>query len=385
MLSIKIFLTQRKYFASAFFFFCFSLIFSTWVTYIPHIADAIGITEGKIGGAIFFCALGSFVMIPVANRVVHRIGEGRSTYWALIIYCATLFGPFLAYDYVSLCINLFVFGMASSLYAISLNSLTATVEKQDRVYIMTGSHGFWSIGGVIGAASGSYMATLLHNPIIHVSLVVLFIIASQTYMRSDYYFRKGEHHSKEKTHRKHLRPLIIIALIGLILMVGEGAIADWGALYLKKIIHIPLQYIGMGYAAFSFAMMIGRFTGDALSHKLGSWRLITYSTLVSIVGFILILILNPVVALFGFFVVGLGFSVIVPEVYRLASKVEGIKTSDGVSFIAATTNIGFLAGPVLLGFLAELKSLHFSFMALTAYISLAFFIAFWKMNKNKIS
>jgi MFS family permease len=385
MLSIKIFLTRRKYFASAFFFFCFSLIFSTWVTYIPHIAENIGITEGKIGGAIFFSALGSFLMIPVANRVVHRIGEGRSTYWALIVYCATLFGPFLAYDYVSLCINLFVFGMASSLYAISLNTLTATVEKQDRVYIMTGSHGFWSIGGVIGAASGSFIASWLHNPILHVSLVVLFIIGSQTYMRSDYYFRKGEHHTHEKTHRKHLRPLIIVALIGLILMVGEGAIADWGALYLKKIILIPLQYIGMGYAAFSFAMMIGRFTGDALSHQLGSWRLITYSTLVSLVGFGLILILQPVVALIGFFVVGLGFSVIVPEVYRLASKVEGIKTSDGVSFIAATTNIGFLAGPVLLGLLAEIKSLHYSFMALTAFISLAFIIAFGKMNSKKIS
>jgi fucose permease len=322
-------------------------------------------------------------MIPVANRLVDRIGVGKSTYWALVIYGLTLFGPFLAFNYVSLCVALFIFGMASSWYAISLNSLTATIEKQDNVYIMTGSHGFWSIGGMIGAGTGSFLASLLHNPIIHVGIIVLIIIGIQSYLRSDYYFRKGEQHPKEKHHYNHIRPLIVIAAVGLVLMVAEGAIADWSALYLKKIVQIKLQYIGMGYAAFSFAMMIGRFSGDALSQKHGSWQLLTYASLLSIAGFLLVLILSPIVALIGFFVVGLGFSVIVPEVYRLASKVEGIKTSDGVSFIAASTNIGFLVGPVMLGFLAELKSLHLSFMLLTAFVSLAFFIALWKNNKTR--
>jgi len=73
----------------------------------------------------------------------------------------------------------------------------------------------------------------------------------------------------------------------------------------------------------------------------------------------------------------------VPEGYRLASKVEGVKTADGVAFVAATTNIGFLVGRVLLGFIAELRSLHLSFMVLTAFVSIAFFIAFWKYNNLK--
>jgi fucose permease len=131
--------------------------------------------------------------------------------------------------------------------------------------------------------------------------------------------------------------------------------------------------------------MIGRFTGDSLSKKFGSWLLITYASLIAISGFLLVLILNPAFAIPGFFVVGLGFSVIVPEVYRLASNIEGIKTAEGVSFVAATTNIGFLAGPVLLGFIAELKSLHLSFIVLTAWVSLAFFLAFWEYkNPNNL-
>jgi fucose permease len=271
--------------------------------------------------------------------------------------------------------------MAGSSFAISLNSLTATIEKQDGVYIMSGSHGFWSIGGMVGSATGSLIAALVHNPIIHISFLVLAIQIIQTKLKSQYFFRIEEQPLKEKQKRTDIMPLVVIAIVGLIVMVSEGAIADWSALYLKKIILLNIKYIGFGYSAFSFAMMIGRFTGDSLSKKLGSWLLITYASMIGILGFLLVLILSPFFSIPGFFVIGLGFSVIVPEVYRLASNVDGIKTADGVSFIAATTNIGFLVGPVLLGFIAELKSLHLSFIVLTGWVSLAFFIAFWKFKK----
>ena len=382
MNSIKFFYQNKKYFASAFLFFCFSLIFSTWVTYIPQIADKLLITEGKIGKAIFFSALGAFVMIRICRHIVDRVGVGKYTFFALIVYCIFFYGPFLAYSYNTLCLSLFFFGMASSSFAISLNSLTATIEKQDEIYIMSRSHAFWSIGGMIGAATGSFIAVLLHNPILHISILVAIILLIQFRIKFHYYHRIGEVLIKEKNNKKNLKPLYVIAVVGLVMMVSEGAIADWSALYLKKIILLDMKYIGFGYAAFSSAMMIGRFTGDSLSKNLGSWQLITYSCLTGILGFLLVLILNPVISILGFFVVGLGFSVVVPEVYRLASKVEGVKTSDGVSFIAATSNIGFLVGPVLLGFVAEFKSLHLSFMVLTAFVSLAFFIAF---AKNKVS
>jgi fucose permease len=377
MISIKFFFQNKKYFASAFLYSCFSLIFSTWVTYIPHIAEKIGITEGRIGKAIFFAAFGAFFMIRICRHLIDRVGVGRYAYFALIIYCICFFGPFLAYNYVSLCISLFIFGMAGSSYAISVNSLTATIEKQDGVYIMSGSHGFWSLGGMVGSATGSFIAAMVHNPLIHISVLVIAIQIIQSGLKSQYFYRRGQLPLKEKQKRK-ITPLIVIALIGLVVMVSEGAIADWSALYLKKIILLDIKYIGFGYSAFSFAMMVGRFTGDSFSKKLGSWQLITYASLIAISGFALVLFLNPIITIAGFFVVGLGFSVIVPEVYRLASNVGGVKTADGVSFIAATTNIGFLVGPVLLGFIAEMKSLHLSFIVLTFWVSLAFFMAFWK-------
>jgi fucose permease len=384
MSSIKIFYKNKKYFASAFLYSCFSLIFSTWVTYIPHISEKLEINEGKIGNAIFFSALGAFFMIRICRHLIDRVGVGRYAYFALISYCICFFGPFLAYNYISLCVSLFIFGMAGSSFAISLNSLTATIEKQDNLYVMSGSHGFWSIGGMIGAATGSFIAALVQNPILHISVLVLLILFVETRLKNEYYFRRGDQLEVVKKRRSaHIKPLFLIALIGLVIMVSEGAIADWSALYLKKVIQIDLKFIGLGYAAFACAMMIGRFSGDSLSRKLGSWKLITVAIIIGMAGFVLVLIYNPLVSILGFFVIGLGFSVVVPEVYRLASNVEGIKTADAVSFVAATTNIGFMLGPVVLGYIAEMRTLHLSFMVLTAFVSIALFISIWKLRSSK--
>ncbi|PTN28685.1 MFS transporter, partial [Desulfonatronum sp. SC1] len=76
MLSIKIFFQNRRFFAPAFLYSCFSLVFSTWIIYIPYIAEKLNISEGHVGGALFFTSLGSFVMIPVSNKLIDVLGVG---------------------------------------------------------------------------------------------------------------------------------------------------------------------------------------------------------------------------------------------------------------------------------------------------------------------
>jgi predicted MFS family arabinose efflux permease len=379
MLSLKLFFSNRKFFAPAFLYSCFSLVFSTWVTYIPHIAEKLGITEGKIGGAIFFMACGSLTMLPISNRLTDLLGVGRQALFGFTGYAIALYGLFLAPNYTFLCSALFVFGMMSSVFAISLNSLTAVIEKQSGMFIMTGSHGFWSIGGMIGASTGSFIAGLLHKPLLHISILVIILLTVQHFWLSKEYIHiRTEKHIRQKHDKFPLKPLLGIASIGLVMMVSEGAIADWSGLYLKKIVVMQYQFIGLGYALFSMGMAIGRFAGDTLSRRFGSWKLLRMAMTTSLAGFVLVILASPFSAMPGFFVIGLGFSIIVPEVYRLASHIKGIRTADGVSFIAGTSNVGFLIGPAFLGFVAELQSLRFSFMVLSVFIAVALLFTFLK-------
>jgi len=378
MLSLKIYFQSRKYFAPAFLYSCFSLVFSTWVTYIPFIADKLHITEGKIGGALFFTSLGSLSMLPISNKLVDKLGVGRQAFIGFVCYALSMYGMFLAPTYVYLCAALYCFGLMSSVFAISLNSLTATIEKQEGRNIMTGNHGFWSIGGMIGSATGSFIAGMLKMPFIHITILVTLLIGVQFWLKNEYVHIRSERFVKEKQGKFPIKPLLAIVSIGIVLMVSEGAMADWSALYMKKVVMMKGQYLGLGYSLFSVGMASGRFVGDSLSNRFGSWKLLRMAIGTSLVGFTLVLLAFQVTALIGFLIIGLGFSIVVPEVYRLASRIEGIRTADGVSFIAASSNIGFLTGPVVLGFIAEAYTLHTSFMVLMACIFMVFLLSFRK-------
>jgi len=215
-------------------------------------------------------------------------------------------------------------------------------------------------------------------PLLHITILVIILVGLQLWLKKEYYHIRSEHYEKDKHRKFPLRPLLAIAAVGLAIMISEGAIADWSALYLKKVVMLKVTFIGFGYALFSLGMTIGRFTGDVLSHRFGSWKLLRMAIGTSLFGFVLVLVTYPFSALIGFFVIGIGFSIIVPEVYRLASTIKGIRSSDGVSFISATANIGFMTGPVVLGFIAELHTLHLSFIVLSGIVSLAFLLTFFK-------
>jgi MFS family permease len=83
----------------------------------------------------------------------------------------------------------------------------------------------------------------------------------------------------------------------------------------------------------------------------------------------------PIIALIGFGLVGIGLSVVIPELFRLAGTVKGLDATVGISFVSGIGFLGFLVGPVLLGFLAELSSLRLSFLALLIFVIISFFTA----------
>jgi len=378
MLSLKIFFRERKFFAPAFLYACFALVFSTWIIYIPHLAAKLQISEGQIGTALFFSSVGSFVMIPLANRLIDILGVGRQAFVGFILYAFSLYGIMLAPSYLWLIAALFCYGMMSSIFSIAVNSLIAEIEKRAGKYIMTGSHGFWSIGGIIGASVGGYIAGKFGMPLLHVTALLLIILPIHFWLRKEYVHIKGETREKGEKRTTPWRPLMAVAVIGMIMMASEGAIADWSGLYLKKVVMIKPQFLGMGYAFFAVGMTIGRFNGDGLSLRFGSWKLLLIAIGVSLAGLLLVLTTHFIAAFAGFVVIGLGFSVIVPEIYRLVSNMPGVRASDGISLIAASSNVGFLTGPVVLGFVAEIYSLFVSFIVLTAFVSIAFIIALIK-------
>ena len=135
--------------------------------------------------------------------------------------------------------------------------------------------------------------------------------------------------------------------------------ADWSGLYLREVLHTSSGFAALGFAAFSVAMLAGRFTGDVLVRRFGAPRLVRGGGVLAALGLGIALVLNqPVVMLFGFGAVGLGLSIVYPLVFSAAGNHPTLPRGQAVASVATVGYGGFLAGPPVLGWVAELTSLR---------------------------
>lgn len=365
MRSLRLILSSSNYFAPAFVFASLNMWFGTWAIYIPYVKEKLQIDKAELGFAIFFLSLGVFLFFPFASRVINYLGVGRATWLGVVIGSVFALLPLAAPSYVFLCISLFLMGTSFALTDISMNTLVTEIEKKDNQKFMSAAHGFFSLGGIV-VGLGSLLIAVINNPWLHMFITVLIVFLINLFLKKKYYHIKAEPITKEPFSFGLFKPLFILGLISFISMGSEGAIVDWSALYLKEITLAPEVLIGAGFFAFSFTMTLGRFLGDAINEKLGSFGSVTLGALIAIAGFLLVITGNTALTIVGFALNGLGFSVMVPELFRIGGNMKGIESSQGVAFIGGSGYLGFTVGPVVMGYLAEAFSLKTSFIVLLA-------------------
>ncbi len=365
MKSLRLILCNPRYLGPAWVFASLNILFGTWAIYIPLIKETLLLDKATLGFAIFFLSLGNFTIFPLASKIINKIGVGKATWYGVILICITAVLPFLASNYYALIAALFTYGAANGFIDIAMNTLVTEIEKEDRQNFMSAAHGFFSLGGVIAGLS-SFLILVLDHKLIHMVGTVIIVFLMNTLLHKHYKHIVSAPIEKEPFKIKNFRPLFLLGIISFVVMGSEGAIIDWSGIFLQEVNLAPEKLIGMGFLSFSFTMTVGRFLGDGISAKIGSIKIVSLGATLAIIGFFLVLIGSLYIAIGGFALIGLGFSTIVPELFRIGGKVKGVESSQGIAFIAGAGISGFLLGPVVLGFLAERYSLETSFTLLLA-------------------
>lgn len=363
MRSLRLILTNPRYFGPAWVFASLNILFGTWAIYIPSVKEDLGINKATLGIAIFFLSLGVFTIFPIASKIINRIGVGRATFVGLILSSIAALFPLLAPGFLSLATALFLFGATNGFTDISMNTLVTEIEKEDRQKFMSASHGFFSLGGVL-AGLGSFLIPFLDNRGLHMLLAVLLVLTVNFMFYRRYHKVVAAPIEKEGFSFRNFKPLMLIGVVSFVIMGSEGAIVDWSGLFLKEVSLAPEAVWGAGFLGFQAFMTLGRFLGDSISSRIGSVKIVALGSVIAIIGYLLVLTTDMYLAISGFALTGLGFSVIVPELFRIGGNVKGVESSQGVAFIAGTGYSGFLVGPVILGFIAEQFSLSLSFISL---------------------
>ncbi len=363
MKSLLLILSNPRYFAPAWAFASLNLLFGTWAIYIPTVKEKLAIDKADLGIALFFLSLGVFVVFPIAAKIINKLGVGKATTYSVVLCSLSALFPLLAPNYTMLMGALFVFGFTNGLMDIAMNTLVTEIEKEDKENFMSAAHGFFSLGGVL-AGIGSFFIVAIGNPVLHMGLAVVVVLIVHAFFYKYYFTIEAAPVKKEPFSLKLFKPLFILGLISVVVMGSEGAIIDWSGLFLKEVTRAPEALIGSGFLTFSITMTLGRFLGDGISAKIGSVKIVSLSSIIAIAGYSLVLSGETYLAIIGFALIGLGFSVVVPELFRIGGNMKGVVSSQGVSFIAGSGYIGFLIGPVFLGFLSERYSLNLSFVTL---------------------
>lgn len=363
MNSLRLILSNPRYFGPAWVFASLNILFGTWAIYIPTVKEDLGIDKADLGIAIFFLSLGVFTIFPIAAKIINKVGVGKATSLGVLFSSLVALLPLLAPSYYTLMASLFLFGAFNGFTDIAMNTLVTELEKEDKQKFMSAAHGFFSLGGVL-AGLGSFLIVAIGNPPLHMLIAVILVLSVNAIFFRRYYHIKAAPVDKEPFSIKLFKPLMILGIVSFIAMGSEGAIVDWSGLYLKEISLAPEALWGAGFLGFQITMTLGRFIGDAVSTRIGSVKMVALGAIIAISGYILVLTTGTYMAIAGFALSGLGFSVMVPELFRIGGNVKGIDSSQGVAFIAGLGYTGFLMAPPILGFIAKSSSLVTCFIVL---------------------
>ena len=347
--------------AVAMIFFVNGALFATWVSRIPVIQARLSLSYATLGVALFGFALGALVAMPVAGWCSSRFGSHRVTQFTTLLYCATV--PWLAFapNAALLGLALFCFGALHGALDVAMNAQAVAVEERYREPIMSSFHALFSLGGLVGAALGGVVATAGVAPRAHFLVAALFLGCITAVLALPRLLDAGEVQLHELvsnlTERRRFcwppRTLLALGALAFFIMMGEGAMGDWSAIFLRHA-GATEGVAAAGYAAFSIAMAAARFSGDGLSARLGPVTLVRAGSALAAAGLAMALLFGqPAAALIGFVAVGAGFATIVPQVFSAAGRTAGMAAGPALATATTLGYLGFLVGPPLIGFAAE--------------------------------
>jgi MFS family permease len=343
---------------------------------LPEIQDRLGLSEGELGLALLGGPVGLIAAVAIVGAAVVRFGSRRLSALGGLAYAAGIVLPALASSGWALAGTLVLLGAASGTLDVAMNTQGVTVEKRYPRRIFASLHAGFSFGLLGGAASAGLVAAAgvpLTAHLLGVASVVAAVIGagvSQFLTDAD-----PDADAAAGTRAAFARPsraLLALGAIAFAVLLAEGALNDWSAIYLSDVHDTGPGTAAAGLAVFSLAMAAGRLTGDRLAERLGSGALARGGLLLGAAGFaVAALAPGPATAIGAFVALGLGLASVYPLVMRAAATRADVPAGAAIAAVTTTGYVGFLAGPPLVGLVAHATSLRVSLLVVGALVVVA--------------
>ena len=381
-------------------------LLGVWATEVAPLRERLALSPAMLGGVLLCAAAGALLAMPLSARLIARFGTGQVIQAGAVAACLALAGAVTAPGLAALCLCLAGFGAGFGTVDVAMNAEAVRVEQRAGRPVLSSVHGMWSLGAFCGSAGGAALLGVV-SPSTQIALVTgaggAALLGSGAMLRrppgeaalaspqgpgggvaalagepAGDAVPAGEAAAPRggASRRLWTRPGLLLtgAMMSLSFAV-EGAVLDWGGVYLREVRHLPVASAAAGFSAFSITMMVLRFGGDRVRARLGAgWVL--RGSLVATAGFALLLWAGPVwLSLAGFALAGAGVANVVPVLFSLAGNQGGAEADPGgpaggaagaegaTARTAAAVGVasilgyaGVLGGPPMFGLIAQASS-----------------------------
>lgn len=354
---------------------------ASWAPLVPVLRERLAIGDDLLGVLLLCIGIGSLLVMPVAGVLAERIGCRRVLIVSAVLYAASLLSICFVSSFWMAVPVIFFFGGLMGCVDVVMNIAAVIVEQGIGRRIMSGMHGFWSLGGFVGAGLYGVWVGLAGLTAFQSTLIaaVLMLVLTAVFGRHLIPYGGGGGGSLIAI------PRGIVAFVGVtafIAFLSEGAVMDWSGVYLTTVRGMELSLAGMGFSVFSGAMLLMRFLGDHVIQRIGQFPVAVGGALLAFVG-ILLVMFAPVDTLLylGFFAIGIGSANIVPVFFSLMGRQSVMPVGTAVSAVSTMGYLGILAGPAAIGFVSAQTNLMTAFGMIAALCIVQALVGFYIFKK----
>lgn len=370
------------------FFFINGFLYGNWTSRLPTIQEFYDISNSVLGGLLFTMAVGAVIAMPFSGWLTTRYGSKTITQVGGILSCIVI--PYLVFTPNLLVVSaaFFLLGLCVGATDVAMNGQAVFVERAYKKPIMSSFHAVFSIGTALGAGAGALYAKFDIGLLSHLTLIAVLggiaCIIAAFYLIDDTP-DQSKTNDDESSFVLPTKAILPLGLVAFCCMSGEGAMADWSAIFMNKVVGQNEFFSAIAFGTFATAMTIGRIFGDYFTAQIGKYKLLIYNSVFSILGLgITLFFVSTWATLIGLFLVGLGLSTIVPIVYSSAGNMKNVEPSVGIAMATTIGYAGFFVGPPAIGFLSDELGLRIGlgFVLILFLAMLVFVLNIYQRNQK---
>ncbi|WP_157446555.1 sugar MFS transporter [Cellulosimicrobium sp. TH-20] len=355
-------------------FALFGVIGTSWMSRLPSVREALGLSSGQLGALLVVGGVGTLTAVVVTGAVVARFGS-RTT--LVVATSANVVG----FGLVALgtatgsvgvfAAGAFLNGMCGALTNVPINICAASVEHHVGRAILPHFHAAFSIGAACGAlvaAAFSWAHVGIATQVVVVTLVVTaaraLLIAPATAIAPERAAARTAAADGAPAPRRGAGVRAALAawreprtlLIGLVLLassLSEGSAGNWLSIAVVDGFDVREALGAVAYGTFVGAMTVFRFAGTGLIDRFGRVAVLRASGASALVG-LLVFGLAPTLPLawVGIVLWGCGAALANPVAIAAASD-DPAHAAPRVAVATSFSTVAMLSAPPLLGLLVD--------------------------------